>query len=100
MSLPMYTTGAYSANGKLRTAAVLISLEQNPNDFTDFNKTSSGDELPYAVPFFQGTGAGEICIPVDVGNLNIKGVGNGTNVTLQVMFAGADGNLFQVCTVI
>lgn len=79
-------------------AAVLISLEANPTNFSVFNTTTTGVELPFAVPFFSATGEGVACIPVNIGSLNIAGVGNGTNVTLQVQFSGGDGNLFQVCS--
>lgn len=57
MSLPIYNTDAHSANDILRAANVLIPLEQNTSDFTDFNKISLSDELPDAVQFFRGTGA-------------------------------------------
>ncbi|EJD04042.1 uncharacterized protein FOMMEDRAFT_33917, partial [Fomitiporia mediterranea MF3/22] len=77
------------------TASVLISIDQNPTDFAAFNTSSSGVQLPLAVNFFSSRGAGEICIPVDVASLSIPGVSDGSNVTLQAMFAGADGNLFQ-----
>jgi len=79
------------------TAAVLISIDQNPTNFSVFNISSTGVQLPFAVPFFQTTGEGLACIPVDIGKLNIPGIGNGSNVTLQVQFDGGDGNLFQ-CT--
>ncbi|KLO13938.1 hypothetical protein SCHPADRAFT_795371, partial [Schizopora paradoxa] len=79
------------------TAAVLISIDQNPTNFSVFNISSSGIQLPFAVPFFQTTGEGAACIPVDIGKLNISGIGDGSNVTLQVEFNGGDGNLFQ-CT--
>ena len=80
----------------LHAAAVLISIEQNPTNFEVFNTSSSGIELPLAVDWFTSSGAGEICIPVDVASLGIEGVGDGSNVTLQAMFTGGDGNLFQV----
>ena len=78
---------------------MLISIEQNPSNFSVFNTSTTGVQLPFAVDWFSATGAGEICIPVDVASLNVEGVGDGSNVTLQAMFAGGDGNLFQVINV-
>ena len=80
----------------LTTAAILISIEANPNSFALFNTSSTGVQLPFAVPFFTASGEGQACIPVDIGSLNIPGVQDGSNVTLQVQFNGGDGNLFQV----
>ena len=81
---------------RVYTASVLISIDQNPQDFQDFNTSDTGVELPLAVEWFSGTGSGEICIPVDIASLNIEGVDDGSNVTLQAMFTGGHGNLFQV----
>lgn len=77
-------------------AGVLISIEQDPTNFTVFNTSTSGIKLPFAVDFFQTTGEGPACIPIDIGHLNISGIGSGSNVTIQVEFNGGDGNLFQV----
>lgn len=72
-------------------AQVLISTDQNPTNFSQFN-TSSGA----AVPFFKASGAGLACIAIDIENLNITGVKDGSNVTIQLQFEGGDGDLFQV----
>lgn len=77
------------------TASILISVEQNPSSFEDFNKTSNGTELPLAVNWFTTEGAGSVCIPIDIESLGISGIGDGSNVTLQTMLTGGDGNLFQ-----
>jgi hypothetical protein len=50
-----------------------------------------------AFPYFQNSGAGNFCIPFSFPS-NITGVGDGANVTIQVVFDGGDGKLFQVCT--
>ena len=76
--------------------AVLISIDQNPTDFGVFNTSTSGVELPFAVPFFNIHNAGQLCIPVDITSLNIPGVQAGSNITLQVMQVGSAGNLYQV----
>jgi len=76
-------------------AGVLISIEQDPTNFTVFNTSSTGVKLPLVVPFFQATGEGAACFAIDIAALNIPGVGDGSNVTIQVEFNGGDGNLFQ-----
>ena len=67
---------------------VFLSTLQNPQNFANFSQ---------AVPFFQVTGAGKYCFPVDFAAAGISGVSDGTNVTIQLEFDGGDGNLFQVC---
>ena len=41
-------------------------------------------------------GAGTFCIPLDIAAANIPGAVDGANVTIQVVFEGGDGNLYQV----
>ncbi|KAI5123578.1 hypothetical protein M0805_003396 [Coniferiporia weirii] len=76
-------------------AEVLISIEQNPTNFSVFTTSSSGVNLPVAVPFFQASGEGPACIAIDIANLDIPGVKDQSNVTIQVRFDGGDGDLFQ-----
>ena len=80
--------------------AVLISIDQNPTNFSVFNRSTSGVELPFAVPFFNFDNSGQLCIPVDIASLNIPGVQAGSNITLQVMQVGSKSNLYQVCAFI
>ncbi|KAG9050272.1 hypothetical protein FS837_006713 [Tulasnella sp. UAMH 9824] len=77
----------------------LISFSNNPQSFTDFNTTANGGSIPYLKPFIQIQGTGEACIPVDVASLNVPGVQNGTNATIQVQFNGGDGWLYQCADV-
>lgn len=77
-------------------AEVLISIDQDPTNFTQFNVSSTGVQLPPAVPFFSASGEGLACIAIDIENLGIQGVNNGSNVTIQVRFDGGDGDLWQV----
>lgn len=49
-----------------------------------------------AVPFFQVNGEGSFCFPVDFSASNITGLQDGSNVTIQLIFDGGDGELFQV----
>ncbi|KAL5519027.1 hypothetical protein ACEPAH_710 [Sanghuangporus vaninii] len=74
---------------------VLISVEQNPTNFSVFNTSTSGQTLPLAVQPFQASGEGLACFAIDIQNLGIQGVQDGSNVTIQVEFNGGDDNLFQ-----
>ena len=49
-----------------------------------------------AVPFFETTGEGLFCIDLDLATSGISGVKDGANVTLQLIFDGGDGQLYQV----
>ena len=48
--------------------------------------------------FASATGEGNFCIPLDLSNTGISGVSDGANVTIQFLFDGGDGNLYQVKT--
>jgi hypothetical protein len=48
------------------------------------------------VQFFQQSGEGLYCFPIDLATANIAGVQDGANVTIQILFNGGDGNLYQV----
>ena len=74
----------------------MISIEQNPTNFSVFNTSTTGVTLPVAVPFFKTSGEGLACIAIDIESLGIEGIKDGSNVTIQVQFDGGDGNLFQV----
>ncbi|KLO13937.1 hypothetical protein SCHPADRAFT_903702 [Schizopora paradoxa] len=86
---------SYKSGHPHSTNAVLISIDQDPQSFSAFNTSSTGVQLPFAVPFFELNTAGTFCFPLNIGDLNIQGVTNGSNVTIQVMYNGGDGNLFQ-----
>ncbi|KAG2160080.1 uncharacterized protein EDB93DRAFT_1318187 [Suillus bovinus] len=78
----------------LWTAEVFISTYQNPDNFSDFN-SSSGYQV--VVPIFQQSGEGLYCFPIDIdaAAVNVSGIQDGANVTIQVLFNGGDGNLYQ-----
>ncbi|EIM92751.1 uncharacterized protein STEHIDRAFT_164981 [Stereum hirsutum FP-91666 SS1] len=78
------------------TLGVLISTVQNPVSFDNFtaNDTSSGADQ-FARNFASGTGEGTFCIPLDLSSIGVSGVQDGANVTIQIVFDGGDGNLFQ-----
>ena len=48
------------------------------------------------VQFFQTSGEGQYCFPVDLSNSSVPGVQDGANVTIQLIYNGGDGNLYQV----
>ncbi|KAI0082231.1 hypothetical protein K474DRAFT_1671342 [Panus rudis PR-1116 ss-1] len=72
------------------TVGLIVSTAQNPNNFANFST---------AVNFFQSTGEGPFCFPVDLSAAGISGVGDGANATLQVVFDGGDGKLYQCADV-
>ncbi|KAG6334926.1 hypothetical protein ID866_4168 [Astraeus odoratus] len=74
------------------TAGVIVSTKQDPSSFADFN-SSSGYQM--AVQFFQTSGEGQYCFPIDLAASGISGVQDGANVTIQIVFDGGDGELYQ-----
>jgi len=74
--------------------AILLSTVQDPTSFNNFT-TSSGQQQ-FARNFASGSGEGELCIPLDLNNTGISGVQDSANVTIQFVFNGGDGSLYQV----
>ncbi|KIK97648.1 hypothetical protein PAXRUDRAFT_92813, partial [Paxillus rubicundulus Ve08.2h10] len=74
------------------TAGVIVSTKQDPSSFGDFN-SSSGVQL--AVPYFQQDGEGKYCFPIDLAQTGFSGIQDGANVTIQIIFDGGDGSLYQ-----
>ncbi|KAN0090749.1 hypothetical protein V8E55_004315 [Tylopilus felleus] len=74
------------------TAGVIISTDQDPTSFADFN-SSSGYQM--VVSYFQTSGEGMFCFPINITASNVTGIQDGANVTIQVIFDGGDGVLFQ-----
>jgi hypothetical protein len=66
---------------------VELSTLENPTSFQNFTE---------AVPFFQVKGEGSFCFPVDFAASGISGLQDGSNVTIQLIFDGGDGQLYQV----
>jgi hypothetical protein len=77
------------------SVGVLVSTAQNPTSFNDFNSANGSNQL--AVQFFQTSGEGLACFNIDLNNTGISGVKDGANVTIEVVFDGGDGTLYQVC---
>ncbi|KAI6005080.1 hypothetical protein F5J12DRAFT_893171 [Pisolithus orientalis] len=74
------------------TAGVIVSTKQSPASFSDFN-SSSGYQM--AVQFFQSSGEGQYCFPMDLATSGVSGIQDGANVTIQVIYDGGDENLYQ-----
>ncbi|KAJ3771548.1 hypothetical protein FB446DRAFT_740031 [Lentinula raphanica] len=68
------------------TAAVLITNVSNPTSFDNFSQIT---------PFFQESIEGSFCMHFDLTQTNATGLTNGENVTIQILYDGGDGNLFQ-----
>ncbi len=67
---------------------------QNPANFAAF-QDGKGNFQQF-LPFFSTTGEGSFCVDVDLAKSGISGIQNGANVTLQFVFDGGDGQLYQV----
>lgn len=67
--------------------AVYLANKSNPTSFADFNQIT---------PFLQLEGEGLFCLPLGFTSPNATGLQNGENVTIQILYDGGDGNLYQV----
>lgn len=76
------------------TVGVLISTAPNPDNFANFSTASGQQQL--VVQYFETSGEGSFCAPIDISAAGIAGVKNGVNATLQFVFDGGDGELYQV----
>lgn len=71
----------------------MLSTAASPESFSDFHTASGADQL--VVDYFKGTGTSG-CIRVMPTQAGIPGIQNGSDVTLQMVFDGGDGKLYQV----
>jgi hypothetical protein len=72
---------------------VIISTVQNPTSFDNF---SSNGVQQFVSPYAKEASAGTFCMPLNISASNATGVKDGANVTIQVVWSGGDGNLYQV----
>ncbi|KAH9964448.1 hypothetical protein BC827DRAFT_1127694 [Russula dissimulans] len=72
---------------------ILLSTVQDPTSFNNFTNSSGQEQL--ARNFASATGEGGFCIPLDLSNTGISGVADGANVTIQLLYNGGDGSLYQ-----
>ncbi|OCH96596.1 hypothetical protein OBBRIDRAFT_765503 [Obba rivulosa] len=75
------------------TLGAIISTVQNPNNFANFTDSSGNEQT--AIPFFQTSGEGSFCAPLDISDITGVTLKAGMNVTVQWIFDGGDGELFQ-----
>jgi len=73
--------------------AIELSTVQDPTSFNNFTNSSGGQQL--ARNSASASGEGGFCIPLDLSNTGISGVADGANVTIQLIYNGGDGSLFQ-----
>ncbi|KAI0271514.1 hypothetical protein BC834DRAFT_966981 [Gloeopeniophorella convolvens] len=73
--------------------AVLISTVQDPTSFDNFSTSFGQEQL--ARNFASTTGTGVFCIPLDLSNTGVSGAKDGANVTIQLVYNGGDGSLYQ-----
>jgi hypothetical protein len=69
-----------------------LSTMQDPTSFDNFTNSTGGLVRNFAT----GSGAGNFCIPLDLSNTGISGISDGANVTIQFIYNGGDGSLYQV----
>ncbi|EPT04135.1 hypothetical protein FOMPIDRAFT_1021890 [Fomitopsis schrenkii] len=77
----------------LWTLGVIISTVPDPDNFANF--TDSKGNYQMVVNYFETSGEGAFCAPINISAANIAGVKDGTNVTIQFIFDGGDGELYQ-----
>jgi hypothetical protein len=73
---------------------ILLSTAQDPTSFDNFTNSSGQQQL--ARNFASASGTGSFCIPLNLSSTGISGVADGANVTIQLVFNGGDGSLYQV----
>jgi hypothetical protein len=73
---------------------VLVSTVQNTTSFDNFNSSAGQEQI--VVPFSQQSGEGLFCFPVNMASSGVSGLQDGANVTIEIIFNGPDGILYQV----
>jgi hypothetical protein len=74
--------------------AIIISTVQDPTSFDNFTNSTGGQQI--VRNFASGSGEGGFCIPLNLNSTDISGVQDGANVTLQYIYNGGDGSLYEV----
>jgi hypothetical protein len=75
------------------TVAILILIVQDLTSFDNFTNFTGGQQLMRN--FACGSGEGGFYIPLDLNNTDISGIQDGANVTLQYLYNGGDGSLYE-----
>ena len=73
---------------------MIISTVPDPDNFANFTNSQGQDQM--VVNYFETSGEGSFCAPINISAANIEGVKDGANVTIQFIFDGGDGELYQV----
>lgn len=71
-----------------------MSTVQNPTSFDQFNNASGGFQV--VSEYNKVANNGSYCAPVNFAS--VPGIQDGSNVTIQIIYTGGDGNLYQVRT--
>jgi len=79
---------------------ILISFDNDPTAFANFNKTAAGNNIPLLMNFTQMNAQGDACFPVNISALDVPEAKDGANATIQFEFNGPDGLLFQCADVV
>ncbi|KAI0757220.1 hypothetical protein C8Q80DRAFT_1132549 [Daedaleopsis nitida] len=75
------------------TLGGIAAITANANSFDTF-KDGSGN-FQQVVPFFQTSSEGVFCMDVNLAASGVSGIKDGANVTIQLIFDGGDGQLYQ-----
>ncbi len=89
----LFISAPHTPTYDLYAVGGIIATVQNPDSFDNFKANNA---FQYVVPFFKTSGEGGFCFPLDLAAQNISGVQDGANVTIQLIFDGGDGQLYQV----
>lgn len=76
------------------SVGILLSTVQDPTSFDNFTNSTGGQQL--VRDFASASGEGGFCIPLNLSAAGISGVTDGANVTIQLVYNGGDGTLYQV----
>ncbi|KAI0794288.1 hypothetical protein C8Q74DRAFT_567685 [Fomes fomentarius] len=71
----------------------IVATVQNPDNFDNF--TDGSGNFQQFLPYFQTTAEGLFCVNVSLASAGISGIKDGANVTIQLIFDGGDGKLYQ-----
>lgn len=89
----LFMQPSHTPTNALYIVGGIIATVQNPDSFDNFTVNGA---FQYVVPFFKTSGEGGFCFPLDLAAQNISGAKDGANVTIQLIFDGGDGQLYQV----
>jgi len=77
------------------TIGVIISTAQNPTAQDNFTTPSNSSAFQYVMEYNRQSGEGLYCLPLDIEAAGVSGIQDGSNVTIEIIFDGGDGTLYQ-----